>query len=425
MPTPADRIPRCAASSTCGPEALTRRVLLRAAAALALGAAARRPAHAGGRVLWVLADGGATLAALNPDTLSPRAVITLPPAPWQHLFALADGSALLVAADGSVARLSAGGVLRQRAGEGPLEAAVPGDGGRLLLLAGRAEGAGTLLQLLDTATLRPLGRWPLVDARGRPGSGGVALVAAPARQSFVVAPAGLPELWEISHDPRAEDRYEGLVHDFRMGEGVPVPGYLHPRRTRLAQPLSQLSMDGEGLLAVGTTADGEVHGYNLDARRRVAAWPVGGAPRPADGAWVPRGLATWLALPDARRPLLHRLPLDGPLPAPLPLPAPARWVRRAGPWLWVAAGDALWAIGLAEAEAGAGDADRSAAAVGRPVAVIGPPLDLVAAPDGGAAWLLAGGPQPAVQRLDTTQALALGHRPLAAPRALALAPAGA
>lgn len=61
----------------------------------------------------------------------------------------------------------------------------------------------------------------------------------------------LAELWEISYDPKAEDFYDGLVHDFRLGEGVPVRGFLNPRRTYLAEPLQRLRVDPVSTEVIG------------------------------------------------------------------------------------------------------------------------------------------------------------------------------
>lgn len=182
---------------------------------------------------------------------------------------------------------------------------------------------GDELHLVDAASGAVRKRWPL------PGGGEV--LAAPVRRSLVVAPAALPELWEISLDPRAEDQYEGLVHDFRLGEGVPVRGYLHARRTPLAQPLAHLSLDDAGVLLVGAArgpALGLVQGISLDARRRAASWVVGGDPRPRAGLWCPLGGRPGLLVPDAARPLVHWLDAEGTrsrsLPSPQPAPAPLR-----------------------------------------------------------------------------------------------------
>ena len=70
-----------------------------------------------------------------------------------------------------------------------------------------------------------------------------ALHTAALRRSFIVAPADLPELWEISYDPKAEEIYDGLVHDYRFGEGVPRRGFLGLKRTVLPEPLADFVFD--------------------------------------------------------------------------------------------------------------------------------------------------------------------------------------
>ncbi|MBP6899290.1 MAG: hypothetical protein KBC73_04320 [Burkholderiaceae bacterium] len=190
------------------------------------------------------------------------------------------------------------------------------DGGRWRL---QAPAGADELQLLATDRGQVLKRWPL--------PGGGELLASATRRSVVVAPAALPELWEISLDPHAEPQYEGLVHDFRMGEGLPVPGFLHLRRTRLPHPLAHITLDAAGLLLVGAAPGQPVLGYNLDARRRAAAWAVGGDPRPRAGTWCQRHGRAGLAVPDAARPLLHWLDADGQALQSLAVPAPLRWVR--------------------------------------------------------------------------------------------------
>lgn len=107
------------------------------------------------------------------------------------------------------------------------------------------------------------------------------------RRSFFVAPAGLAELWEISHDRRAEDFYEGLVHDYRFGEGVPTRGYLGARRIRLPRPLASLALDPEAVHVLGEAAGSggasdAIDIVNPDVRRRVAV--LDGAPLCLRGA---------------------------------------------------------------------------------------------------------------------------------------------
>jgi len=106
-----------------------------------------------------------------------------------------------------------------------------------------------------------------------------ALRTAALRRSFIVAPADLPELWEISYDPKAEEIYDGLVHDYRFGEGVPRRGFLGLRRTTLTEPLADFVLDeveaeAWGLAAAPPAGSGEGQVINLDVRRRVATLPA-------------------------------------------------------------------------------------------------------------------------------------------------------
>ncbi|MFT3666683.1 hypothetical protein [Piscinibacter sp.] len=155
-----------------------------------------------------------------------------------------------------------------------------------------------------------LRRWPL------PATGAVQWLPWPARRSLLVAPGELPELWEISLDPRAEDRYDGLVHDFRMGEGVPEPGFLHRRRIALAGPVHAWAADSGGTLLVlviaRPLAGGAplLQGWNLDARRIAMRWPWPAGALPGEPPWIDEA-AGLLWLPDAASPRPHCLPIDG------------------------------------------------------------------------------------------------------------------
>ena len=106
--------------------------------------------------------------------------------------------------------------------------------------------------------------------------------AAP-RRSFVIALRTLSELWELSYDRRAEPIYDGLVHDYRMGEGIAIPGFLNPRRTKLESPLQGLVFDRSHAFVLGRAAAGadgraQLHLVQLDVRRVIARFAVAGDP---------------------------------------------------------------------------------------------------------------------------------------------------
>ena len=158
------------------------------------------------------------------------------------------------------------------------------------------------LQLRD-ATGQVLRDWPVQDAQG--GRGDVlAAFEAPQRRSFVVALRGLPELWEISVDPAAEPIFDGLVHDYRMGEGLPRPGFLGIRRSRLERPWVAAFYDPRVPWLVGAEAADPHTGamtavvLHLDIRRAMARLPL---PVPVPGASALAGAALWDAGPGSPR----------------------------------------------------------------------------------------------------------------------------
>ena len=147
--------------------------------------------------------------------------------------------------------------------------------------------------VLHDATGSALARWPLRDADGGPGVP-IAVCRLQPRQSVVVVVAGWHELWEISTDPAAPPIFDGLVHDYRMGEAIPRPGYLGVRRIRLVQPWLAVWADGRvpWLLGREAGADADVAVLHLDVRRvvgRLALAPDGGWPAIAGRrfAWGP------------------------------------------------------------------------------------------------------------------------------------------
>jgi hypothetical protein len=73
------------------------------------------------------------------------------------------------------------------------------------------------------------------------------------RRSFVVALKDMPELWEISYDPKAEPIYDGLVHDYKMGEAIAKPGFQGVRRTPLDEPLDDFFFDQSYRHVLGAT----------------------------------------------------------------------------------------------------------------------------------------------------------------------------
>lgn len=318
---------------------------------------------------WVLADEGRLLQQLHPDTLQVLHTQALQPR-WLALL-LPGPQALGRRADGALQRL--GGAATPP--PAPMAVACSADGRWLCAV------EGDTLQLRDAA-LAPLRRWPLPAA--------VAWLSdLPLRQAFVLAFADRAELWQLSYDERAEDFYDGLVHDFRFGEGVPTRAFHNVRRMALPEPLLHASAE-----ATQSELAGQGWVFNLDARKRVRAQPLLQPPAPGCGAplgllgqpllampvrgqarldlfstvdWeraasvaLPQPVDAVLAQPGAARlaawalggPLLLVDPARGQAQAVAglgPLRAPPRW-RSDGAAVWVPTEDALCTVDPATAQ---------------------------------------------------------------------------
>lgn len=112
---------------------------------------------------------------------------------------------------------------------------------------------------------------PLMDKNGKTASRVAAIHDAPTRKSFIVALRDVPEVWEVSYDPTAEDIAVGMVHDFQYKEGAFIPGYLNPRRTYLSEPLLGFSFSPNFSELIGTIGQtGKRVLVNLDVRRKIA-----------------------------------------------------------------------------------------------------------------------------------------------------------
>ena len=184
--------------------------------------------------------------------------------------------------------------VRARVGEQLGSLAMSADGHWLLA----ASDEPRCITLLN-ADLRLVRRHDVATLDGRHSSCVAAVRDAPARRSFLVAPRDIPELWEISYDPQAGAIYDGLVHDYRMGEAIARQGFLGVRRTPLKEPLARFCLvPAQRHVIAASPARGGALVVNLDARVEIARLPMPGLPLPDDGALFERGDAWALACPN-------------------------------------------------------------------------------------------------------------------------------
>lgn len=269
-------------------------------------AGAGTDALASADLLLARRDGGHELLLIDARTLDTRGRCRLPQALQGAPLRSPDGRHVYAAtSEGWVLRLDLQdlrAVLTTRTGARLSGLALSGDG--RWLLAGHTRPHS--LVLLDAA-LQPVRTFPTTTLAGGASSAVAGVWHAAARQSFVVAFDTLPELWELSYSPGAAPIYDGLVHDYRMGEAIATAGFLGPRRTPLPAPQRVLLSDEahRHLLltaaphgpAPAATQDEEVEILNLDIRRGITTRRLPGRPLAGAGAAYKSGARAWLAVP--------------------------------------------------------------------------------------------------------------------------------
>ena len=185
-------------------------------------------------------------------------------------------------------------VAEVRAGLNTRNLAVSSDGRYLAV-------ANTLPQtlvILDARDLNPVKVLTVSDAKGQ-GSRVSAVYDAAPRKSFVVALKDIAEVWEVSYDDDAAPIYQGLVHDYQLGEGIAMEGKLNARRTILEEPLDDFFFDATYAWLIGASrAGGAGQVVNLDVRRKTASVELPGLPHLASGISWERDGRTLLATPN-------------------------------------------------------------------------------------------------------------------------------
>ena len=125
---------------------------------------------------------------------------------------------------------------------------------------------------------------PAVDREGKKGSRVSAVYDAAPRKSFVVALKDIPEVWEVSYDPKAPEIPIGVIHDFQYREGAFVPGFLNVRRTMLQDTLDDFFFTQDYNVVMGASREaGKGQVVHLDVRRKIADLDLPGMPHLGSG----------------------------------------------------------------------------------------------------------------------------------------------
>jgi len=184
-----------------------------------------------------------------------------------------------------------------RAGINTRNLAVSGDG-RFVMVANYLPHTLVALDARDLKLIRVLA---VRDRKGRSSRVSAVYDARP-RKSFVAALKDIKEVWELTYDENAPPVYDGMVHDFRMGEGIPVAGPFPPRRILLDDYLDDFFFVPDYSALVGAARDGaRGQVVNLNVRRRIASLDLPGLPHLGSGiSWTYEG-STVLATPNLRQ----------------------------------------------------------------------------------------------------------------------------
>jgi DNA-binding beta-propeller fold protein YncE/cytochrome c5 len=170
-------------------------------------------------------------------------------------------------------------VIEIRAGINTRNVAVSGDGKYVAA----ANYLPHTLVLID-ADLNLLKVHGVKDKNGVVSSRVSAVYDASPRNSFVAALKDIPEVWEISYDPKVEDIPIDNIHDLQYKEGAFLPGFLNPRRSFLTEPLDDFFFTQDYSVLIGASREaGQGQVVNLDVRKKIADLSLPGMPHLGSG----------------------------------------------------------------------------------------------------------------------------------------------
>ena len=188
-------------------------------------------------------------------------------------------------------------VVEIRAGINTRNVAVSGDGKTVLV----GNYLPHNLVVLDAETLKPIKVIPVKDKKGKSSRVSAVYTATP-RNSFIAALKDIPEVWEIFYNDKHEPVYNGLVHDYRQGEGIEDKAPFPIRRIELDDYLDDFQFDQSytHLIGAGRNAkNGQV--IDLNIRRKVADLELTGLPHLGSGiTWEYQGRPI-LATPNIKK----------------------------------------------------------------------------------------------------------------------------
>jgi mono/diheme cytochrome c family protein/DNA-binding beta-propeller fold protein YncE len=225
-------------------------------------------------------------------------------------------------------------VAEVRAGINARNLAVSGDG-RYVMVANYLPRTLVVLDARDLSLVKLL---EVKDRTGRSSRVSAVYDAAP-RRSFVAALKDVPEIWEISYDDAAAPIHDGLVHDYKLGEGIAIPGKLNPRRTPLEDVLDDLFFDPSYAYVIGASREGgKGQVVNLDVRRKIADVPLPGLPHLGSGiSWSHDG-ARVMATPNLKQGIVSVIDMKTwTVVKEIPTLGPGFFMRshEATPYAWV------------------------------------------------------------------------------------------
>jgi mono/diheme cytochrome c family protein/DNA-binding beta-propeller fold protein YncE len=187
-------------------------------------------------------------------------------------------------------------VAEVRAGINTRNLAVSSDG-RYVLVGNYLPHTLVMLDARDLALLKVI---PVRDASGRSSRVSAVYDAAP-RESFVVALKDIPEVWELPYGERTGPVFEGLVHDYRMAEGIATTKPYAIRRTVLDGILDDFFFDPAYDHLIGAARDGHTgQVVNLNVRRKIAEVDLPGLPHLGSGITWERAGRPVLATPNLK-----------------------------------------------------------------------------------------------------------------------------